>query len=267
MIAKFKLIYAMLCFMAVADASPSRAEDEWLAESATCEPGKPLQTAIRIVHEPGWHSYWVNPGESGIKTTAEWKMPPGWTSGGLGFPSPTRFLTSGLAGFGYEGTVMFPVTLMPPADFTGKARLTAVVSWLACGEEGCVPGKTEVHLDLTAGTMAPTSCSRAIHDACRFLPYPAMDFARLTVTEKDRSLILMIETKPGAALDLDGREFFPTTPDMIDPRVPIRFKKQDGVWTTEVAKSEYTRSPIRQLTLVLAAKEGNDALELTWTAP
>jgi thiol:disulfide interchange protein DsbD len=267
MIAKFTLIYAMLCSMAVAGASPGRATVEWLAESETCEPGKPLQTAIRIVHEPGWHSYWINPGEAGMKTSVSWKLPPGWETGGLGYPAPSRFITSDLAGFGYEGTVMFTVTVTPPADFTGKARLTAVVSWLACGEEGCVPGKTEVHLDLTAGTMAPTSCSRSIHDACRLLPNPAMDFPRLTVTEKGKSLILVIETKPGAFLDLDGREFFPATPDMVDPRVPIRFKKQDGVWTTEVAKSEYARSPVRQLTLVLAAKEGNDALELKWTAP
>jgi thiol:disulfide interchange protein DsbD len=265
MIAKLSLISAMLCTITMAGQGGATAG--WLAESATCVPGKPLKTAIRMIHDPGWHSYWINPGEAGMKTSAEWKLPPGWTSGGLGFPAPKRFLTSDLAGFGYEDAVLFPVTVTPPADFTGKARLTVVISWLACGEEGCVPGKAEVHLDLTAGTMAPTSDSRAIHDACRLIPNPAMDFPRLTVTEKDKSLILVIETKPGAALNLDGREFFPATPEVIDPRVPIRFKKQDGVWTTEVAKSEYARSPVKQLTLVLAAKKGNGALEVKWSAP
>jgi DsbC/DsbD-like thiol-disulfide interchange protein len=48
------------------------------------------------------------------------------------------------------------------ADFTGKARLATEISWLACGEDGCVPGKAEIHLDLTAGTPAPAADSREI---------------------------------------------------------------------------------------------------------
>jgi thiol:disulfide interchange protein DsbD len=267
MIARFTLCASMLCAAAAAEIRPGRAAVQWIAESPACQPGKPLKTAIRMVHDQGWHSYWINPGEAGIKTSAEWKMPPGWTNGGIRFPAPRRFLTSDLAGFGYEGTVLLPVTITPPADFTGTARLTAVVSWLACGEDGCVPGKTEVHLDLSAGDAKPSPDAGTIHNAHRKLPRPAVGFPRLSVTDKGKNLVLMIETESDATLDLDGREFFPANPDVIDPRVPIRFARNGGVWTTEVAKSEYAASPVRQLTLVLDPKEESDALELTWTAP
>ncbi len=240
---------------------------EWIAGATACEAGKPLRSAIRMIHDPGWHSYWINPGEAGIKTSVEWKLPPGWKNDGPGFPPPERFLTSGLTGFGYGGAVLFPVTVTPPADFTGTARLTAVVSWLACGENGCVPGKAEIHLDLSAGDAGPSPDSREINDAYQKLPRPAGKSTRLAVTETGKTLTLSIKVESGAGPDLNGREFFPATPEVVDPRTPIRFVKTGEVWTTEVPKSEYAAGPVKLLTLVLASDKENEALEFTWTAP
>jgi thiol:disulfide interchange protein DsbD len=267
MIARLTLISAMFCTPSMADVRSGNATVEWIAGTTACEAAKPLRSVIRMVHEPGWHSYWINPGEAGIKTSVVWKLPPGWKTDGPGFPPPARFLTSGLAGFGYGSEVLFPVTVTPPADFTGKARLTAVVSWLACGERGCVPGKAEIHLDLASGAPESSPDARLIDDAYQKLPRPAGKTARLTVTETGKNLTLLIETEPGAALDLDGREVFPATPEVIDPRALIRFVKKGAVWTSGVPKSEYADGPVKQLTLVLASKENNDALELTWAAP
>jgi thiol:disulfide interchange protein DsbD len=266
MIARLVMISVMICGTALAGARPGRATLDWIAESPACEPGKPLQTAIRMVHDSGWHSYWINPGEAGIRTTATWKLPPGWKNGGLGFPEPARFLTNGLAGFGYAGSVLLPVVVTPPADFTGTARLTAVISWLACGKDGCLPGEAEIHLDLAAGAPEPTADARDIRAASQKLPRIAGN-VRLAVTEKAENLILSIETDSPAALDLDGREAFPATPDVVDPRVPVRFVKNGGAWTAKVSKSEYAASPVKALTLVIAATKTDDALELTWNAP
>jgi len=261
------MISTLLCGMAMGGVRSGKAVADWIVESPTCEPGKPLQTAIRMIHDPGWHSYWINPGEAGLKSTVKWKLPPGWKTGSLGFPVPVRFMTSGLSGFGYEGTVLLPVTVTPPADFTGTARLTAVLSWLACGANGCVPGEAEIHLDLSAGVIKPTPDLQEILITCQKLPRPAGKSPRLAVTEKGKSLVLSIEAETGVALDLDGRGIFPATPDVIDPRVSIRFGKNGDVWTTEVPKSEYAASPVKRLTLVLAPDKENQALELTWSVP
>jgi DsbC/DsbD-like thiol-disulfide interchange protein len=259
---KFIMISTMLCGAAMAGIRSGKATVAWIGESVTCEAGKPLQTAIRMVHDPGWHSYWINPGEAGVKTSVSWKLPPGWKTGGLGYPAPSRFTTSGLAGFGYEGTVLLPVKITPPEDFTGTARLTAVISWLACGEAGCVPGEAEIHLDLSAGIPKQTEEAREIL-AAHPPPCPAGDSARLAVTEKGKSLVLSINT----AMDFDGCEFFPATPDVVDPRAPVRFVRNGGTWTAEVPKSAYASGPVKQLTLVVAPGGENEALELTWTAP
>jgi hypothetical protein len=68
-------------------------------------------------------------------------------------------------------------------------------------------------------------------------------------------------------MGLEGSGFFPATPDVIDPRASIRFRKQEAVWTTVISKSEYASGPVKQLTMVSAPKEDSAALELTWTAP
>ena len=267
MIARLTLVPTMVCATAMAGIRSGKAVAHWLVESATCEAGRPMKTAILLIHDSGWHSYWINPGEAGVKTSVSWKLPPGWKSGGLGFPNPRRFTTSDLVGFGYEGEVLFPVTVTPPEDFNGNARLSAEISWLACGEQGCVPGKAEIHLDLSAGAFKPVTEAKEIQDAYLKLPRPAGNSPQLAVTEKDKQLILTIQTAPGEIFDPEGREFFPATPDMVDPRTPIRFLKTNERWTAEVTKSEYAASPVKMLSLVAGPFGRHEPIELSWTAP
>ncbi len=97
-----RFLSPLLLSCAVATANSGKAEADWISASATVEPGQSLHTAIRLKHDVGWKSYWINPGEAGIPTRVEWKLPPGWKHSGLKFPVPTRFSSSGLSGFGYH---------------------------------------------------------------------------------------------------------------------------------------------------------------------
>ncbi len=263
-ILRLLMISALSC--AASAAQPGRAAVEWIASSATVQPGKPLRTAIRMKHDDGWHSYWINPGEAGMPTTVEWKLPPGWKCGGLAWPAPIRFLSGGLAGFGYEGTVLYPVMLTAPEDFNGEARLTAVVSWLACSEEGCVPGKEEVHLTLRAGEPAATQYAAAIRQAHEQVPQ-AREGMRLGVTENESRLALSIRHDSGSDADLTGCQVFPATADLIDPVADIHFTRTGGSWTAEAALGAFAARPVKQLTLVLAGGALPKPLQMTWTAP
>jgi len=266
MISRCLLIPLISCAAAAAAAAQSgRASAVWVSPSATVEPGKPLQTAIRMVHDPGWHSYWINPGEAGLPTTVEWKLPPGWKCEGLQVPAPIRFVSGGLAGFGYEGTVLIPVTLIPPEDFTGEARLAATISWLACSEEGCVPGEAELHLDLRAGQYAATDDEADIRQAHDKLPKKS-DGLRLDLTEDKGRLILGITHDAGVIPDLSESRVFPATPEVIDARAEPRFTKSGDKWTAEAPLSEFAKKPLRKLTLVLTGGGLQSPLEITWVA-
>ena len=41
------------------------------------EPGKPVWVGLQLAHQPEWHSYWKNSGDSGLPTKLEWKLPAG----------------------------------------------------------------------------------------------------------------------------------------------------------------------------------------------
>jgi thiol:disulfide interchange protein DsbD len=264
MIPRLLMISALSC--AASAAQPGRASAVWLSSSMSAEPGKPLQTAIRMTHDDDWHSYWINPGEAGIATTAEWKLPPGWKCSGLELPAPIRFLTGGLAGYGYEGTVLFPAMLTPPADFAGEARLSVTLTWLACGEEGCVPGEKELHLDLRAGAHAATEHEAAIQKAREMLP-KARDGVQLEVSEKEDRLALAIMGSSAPVGDLGGCHVYPATPEVIDPKAQIRFHKNGDRWIADAPLGEFAKKPVRHLELILNGGGLDRPLHVAWTAP
>jgi thiol:disulfide interchange protein DsbD len=201
-----------------------------------------------------------------MKISVKWELPAGWTAGEIQHPVPKRFMTGELPGFGYEGTVLFPVTLTPPADFNGEAKLKGKVSWLTCNDEKCVPGTAALELTLTSGAPATSGQAELLEKAMLKIPVPGDGDATLKVEEKPATLALTVTSQPGKTLELNGREVFPATPQTIDAAAKIEFRKDGDHWTAEVPKSEYASTPVAALTLVLAGKTGQPPLSLTWKA-
>lgn len=42
------------------------------------EQGKPVWVGLQLAHQPDWHSYWKNSGDSGLPTKLEWKLGFAW---------------------------------------------------------------------------------------------------------------------------------------------------------------------------------------------
>ena len=96
-----------------------------IAEHTSLAPGQSLQIGLLLQHEPHWHTYWINPGDSGLPTTLTWTLPPGFRTQDIAWPLPKRFDVGGLYNFGYDGEVLLPVTLEVPANAapgTDRAR-------------------------------------------------------------------------------------------------------------------------------------------------
>jgi thiol:disulfide interchange protein DsbD len=266
MIARSLLVSMMLATASNAAVRSGKANAEWIPASAIYQAGQPVQTAIRLTVDAGWHTYWLNPGEGGMKTSIEIEAPAGWTIGEPGHPVPKRFTTGGLPGFGYEGVVLFPVSLTPPAEAAGPAKLSAKISWLTCNDGACVPGNAELELALESGAPSPTQHAEIIAAAEKLVPAPASG-VELDVTEADGVLQLRLELPAESTLDPASCEVFPKTAEAIDPKAEIRFAKSGGAWTANVRKSEYATAALRELTLVLAGKGAPQPVEVSWRAP
>ena len=137
---------------------------ELIAQSSAPAPGKPLQLGIVLTPKAGWHTYWLNPGDAGAPTRAEWRLPSGVSAPPeLQYPVPGTLVVSGLMNHVYEKRNILLTELAVPAGLApGSAFPVEVqVDWLVCSHEQCVPESATLSLPLVVGdgaddaTMAP----------------------------------------------------------------------------------------------------------------
>lgn len=130
-------------------ASGSHVRVELLAEpGAVVAGGEAFWVAVRLDHDPGWHTYYKEPGDSGLPTKIRWELPEGFSAGEIRWPVPQRIELPPLVNYGYEGQASLLVLMTPPAEIVGESvTLKAQVSWLEC-LEACVPGKADVAVTL-----------------------------------------------------------------------------------------------------------------------
>jgi thiol:disulfide interchange protein DsbD len=258
------LTFAAFCGVACAAVRSGKAGADWISTSNTYEPGKPLQMAIRLVIDPGWHSYWLNPGASGMKTSVKWDLPAGWTAGELENPLPKRFKGGGLAGFGYSGSVIFPVKLNPPAGMEGTVNLKAKVSWLTCDDQACVPGNAELRITLESGTPGTTPETSLIEQSLTKIPREQQGWGPLEIIEKDGQLEFKIPVQDSKTLNPAEYDIFPATPEVIDAEYQIRLTSKGTEWTATAPKSEFAQGQVREMSLVVAPKSGQHPILLDW---
>ena len=130
---------------------------ELLAEASAIKPGEPFWVGLRQTIRPKWHTYWKNPGDSGLPTEITWKLPDGAKAGPIVWPRPHLFDLSGVINYGFKDEAVLLVRITPPADASGSFTLAAEANWLVC-EDVCIPedGKFELSLPVTAtGAPAP----------------------------------------------------------------------------------------------------------------
>jgi len=119
-----------------------------LADVTRVAASQELTVATEFTIAPGWHVYWLNPGESGLPTEVELIVPEGFVAGATRYPGPVRFESPGpVVNYGYAGTVMLShVVLAPDVLPAGGVEFTTKAKWLACREDACVPGRGEAAL-------------------------------------------------------------------------------------------------------------------------
>jgi len=98
---------------------------------------------------PHWHTYWSNPGDSGLPTTIEWSLPAGASASDILWPIPSRISLGTITNYGYSNEVTLLSKIRVPADAKIGETFTAqaTVDWLVCHEE-CIPQQVQLSLNL-----------------------------------------------------------------------------------------------------------------------
>jgi thiol:disulfide interchange protein len=132
-----------------------------LADTSAVVPGKPFTAGLLLKMQPGWHTYWRDPGDSGLPTTLQWTLPPGFHAGNIQWPKPVQEVEPGNLKVNiYNDEVLLLVEITPPAQISGTAiTLQALAKWLVC-KESCIPGKADLSLTLpVARTAGPANAA------------------------------------------------------------------------------------------------------------
>jgi thiol:disulfide interchange protein/DsbC/DsbD-like thiol-disulfide interchange protein len=126
-----------------------------LTERPSVAPGETIWVGLKLEMAEGWHTYWRNPGDSGLATMIDWSLVPGMAVGPIQWPTPERQPYGTLMNFGYSDEVTLLARLSIADDSpTGNATLSARVTWLVCADI-CIPEDGSFSIPITVDPLAP----------------------------------------------------------------------------------------------------------------
>ncbi|WKE67032.1 protein-disulfide reductase DsbD family protein [Gallaecimonas kandeliae] len=178
------------------------------AEVSSFVPGQPFWVAVHFNPEPGWHTYWQNPGDAGAAPKLDWQLPKDWQAGPIRWPIPKAIDLGDIVNYGFEGESSLLVELTPPAG-ASDTELLVKASWLVC-KDSCIPGDALLHLPLKAGAKALPDNSGFFASARARLPKPLDGRGRMEVQQDLVSFALKVPELAGQL-----PRIFVTSPDLV----------------------------------------------------
>ncbi|UCH48509.1 MAG: thioredoxin family protein [Betaproteobacteria bacterium] len=199
---------------------------ELIPASTSIEPGSVLTVALRLNPDEHWHTYWKNPGDSGLATQITWELPEGFKAGPIQWPTPTRIDVGPLANYGYDGEVLLLTDIEVPRSLPASVPIRASAFWLVC-EEICIPGDADLALTLPAGPPAPHPLwSDRIEQVRAALPSSIDGLDVRAQLAGGQEWILSL---PRSAMPHSGKlEFFPDEEGWIEYAAPQQTYTADG---------------------------------------
>jgi len=255
------MVSVMLCAIGIAShVQAPLAKTELVPSTIGIQPGKPFQLALHMKMAPGWHSYYANPGESGMATKITWKLPPGFKAGPIRWPIPKRIVVGGVAGYVYENEVWLVTDITPPATFWETGRppiIQARAKWLLC-REVCVPQ----HSDLTF-VVEQTSSSTPNPDFALAQNSESLNGSELklsaTISGKIASLLLDTElVKPELV------QFFPGDPTYFGAEIPSIKHDGNGLNIAVPLSAYAPKAPSRVTGLLVIPKPAGNGNQSYW---
>ncbi|WP_149195733.1 protein-disulfide reductase DsbD family protein [Luteimonas suaedae] len=253
------LLIALLAPAAASAASPAVRTDHLqsrlVAETTAAVPGARLTLGLLLEHDPHWHTYWRNPGDSGLPTELALTLPDGVTVEPIEWPHPQRFELADIVNFGYGERRLLPVTIVIPADYaTDSLPVRASASWLICEVE-CIPGKAEYAFELP---VAPTTDADArwVDDfAAARADLPIVAAATLAIAE-DADAIALTVSGLDAAVAPAQWQWFPETPEVVANGAQPQWQRTADGWQARWSKSEYFTALPTDVALVAIDGDG-----------
>jgi thiol:disulfide interchange protein DsbD len=226
---------------------------------------------LQLTHQTDWHTYWRNPGDSGLPTQIEFNLPKGISAGEVRWPLPNKLKAGHLTNYGFEKTVLLVVPLTVSKQFKPNAdqrlAIEAHANWLVCKLE-CIPQEGDFTLQL------PVNSSVATHAAAFEAVLAAQPQRLPSVTTSTRfeaqRLVLQVSGLP-ATLQGKHLSMFPGAAELIESAAELHPSAsqswQGEVWTAQLPLSQLRMTEPKQFEMLLTVGTGTDRQGFVITAP
>lgn len=154
-----------------------------------------LRGALQIELEPGWKTYWMDPGDAGIPPAIDLSEDPFFSGAELLFPAPKRFDDGYSVFAGYDRSVSLPVRFQPSGARITRFNPRASVFLGVC-REICVPVQAEFKAERSG---SPDNVEAIIDAAFAMLPREAAPGEGVTDASLDGRTLRVATGLPAGA--------------------------------------------------------------------
>jgi len=228
---------------------------ELVSEVESIQPGQPFWLGLHLKMEPGWHTYWKSPGDSGLPTRLAWRLPEGFAAAPIEWPYPKAFSQGPVTSYGYERDVLLPVRVTPPASLApGRAvTLAARADWLECREQ-CLPGRAEVQVTLPVAVGAPLPAAAAAAVFAQTRQKLPTDPAGWTLEAADSGPAFQIAVRPPKTWGpIEQAYFFSEQAEVLDHSAPQMLSSAPAGYLLDLTPAPNVARPLARLRGVLVA--------------
>jgi len=238
-----------------------------LVSGAINQNGNPAPyAAIQLRMDPGWKTYWRNPGDSGVPPSFDWSGSKNLKSAEVLYPAPHRFADANGTAIGYKDEVVFPVKITP--EHAGEPVDLALTFEYGLCKDLCIPNSASLKVvlppDLGKGDAA------LIDTALSSVPKPEEADALPRIASVTANLdgkkpgleieALFPEGASGTDLFIDNSEIAVPVPKSLGPLEGGKQRFSVTFYSPEEAAA-IRGKPLR---MVLVSDEGST--ETVWTA-
>jgi thiol:disulfide interchange protein DsbD len=212
--------------------------------------GQALWLGLQLKLQPGWHTYWLNPGDSGLATQLNWQLPPGMKAQELLWPTPRMIPVGNMVNHGFEDTVLLAVPVQVSKSYQAvNNEIKLQANWLVCKQE-CIPQSGQFVLKLPAQSSIAEhgdSFETLIRNQPQTLS-PAIQKAQLD----DQLLKLSIQGLP-SQVHGHALKAYAQSPEVLASGLGLNGSGswQDGVWHMNAPLHRMRSTEPRQLGLLL----------------
>ena len=245
--------------------APAHIKAELIAETRSVAPGGSVTLAIKMTPQPGWHGYWLNPGDAGLGIELELEDPrmrPLFTLGTLQYPVPQTLVVKGLMNHVYEAEYVVLVPITADARANGAYPLAFKARWLACTDQICVP--ESARLVLSPGINVKPGDDRAVGRDARFdgwraaLPAPLGTPATFAVD----GTRLRIAVPLPASVALTDPHLFVATEQVVEYAAAQSFSRKNDMLIIEIPRAKIDPAMPQQLVAVLRMNARGDGVSI-----